>query len=196
MPINLNELRKTISAQRKSLNNDASFMHSLAIKNQLTKLPCYRNAKKIALYYSCNGEVGTSLVIEHALACGKQVYLPILHHLRGPALRFAPLDTHTNLRLNRFGIPEPVVAARQLLKPRNLDLIITPLVAFDTNCSRVGMGSGYYDRSFAFIDHSKQWQHPKLVGLAYEFQKIDDCKPESWDIPLHTVVTEKCLYTK
>lgn len=171
-------------------------IHSLSIKNTLAKLPCYRKAKKIAIYLSCGGEVQTSLIIKDALAHNKQVYLPVLHHLHGPALLFAPFGANTNLRINRFHIPEPIVVQRKLLKPSELDLVITPLVAFDENCSRIGMGGGYYDRSFAFTDHSKQWQHPKLIGIAYELQKVHNFTPEPWDIALHKIVTEKHLYIK
>jgi len=192
----LKDLRQTITAQRKLLNVDTALMHAVTIKNTLSQLSCYRKAKKVALYISCGGEVDTSLIIEDALAHNKQVYLPVLHHVHGSALLFAPFDTSTELRLNRFRIPEPVVDSRELLKPRKLDLVITPLVAFDKNCSRIGMGGGYYDRSFAFTDHRKHWQHPKLIGIAYELQKINSFKPEPWDIPLHNIVTEKRLYTK
>ncbi|VAW75044.1 5-formyltetrahydrofolate cyclo-ligase [hydrothermal vent metagenome] len=194
--INIQAVRQTITAQRKLLDPDRALAHAIAIKDKLIKLPCYHHAKKVGLYMSYGGEVDTSLLIKDALARHKQVYLPILHHLHGPALLFAPFNEETHLKYNKFHIHEPVSAFSKRIKPKNLDLVITPLVAFDTNCARVGMGSGYYDRSFAFIDHSRQWQHPKLIGLAYEFQKIEDCNPNAWDIPLHNIVTEKTLYTK
>ena len=192
----LKQLRKSIISERKAIDPAYSSSCALEIKNTVTRLRCYHQAKKIALYISHGGEVETSLILNDALARGKQVYLPILHNNRGASLLFAPYDQNTQLKLNRYNIPEPDVASCKLIKPRNLDMVITPLVAFDHNCERIGMGGGYYDRSFAFINHLKQWQHPKLTGVAYEFQKINDCEPSSWDIPLHYVVTENCLYSK
>ncbi len=194
--INIQTLRTTITAQRKTLDANIALASAITITNIITKLPAYRNAKTIGLYMPYGGEVDTSLIIKDAWTHHKQVYLPILHHLRGPALLFAPFNQETSLKYNKFHIHEPVSVASKHVKPKNLDLVITPLVAFDKTCARVGMGSGYYDRSFAFIDHTRQWQHPKLIGLAYELQKIDDCNPKAWDISLHNIVTEKSLYTK
>ena len=189
-------VRQTISRQRQELANNIAMSCALEIKNTVTNLPCYHHASKIALYFPCGGEVDTSMIIDDALARNKQVYLPILHHIHGCELLFAPYDEKTEFRPNQFDILEPVVHSKQLIKPKSLDLVITPLLAFDENCARIGMGCGYYDRSFAFLNKPGQWQHPKLVGVAYEFQKIDDCMPSSWDVPLHMVVTENRLYKR
>jgi len=104
--------------------------------------------------------------------------------------RYTPGDA---LAANRYGIPEPVV--RELIKPWALDLILTPLVAFDTTGHRIGMGGGYYDRSLAFLHSRQHWQKPCRLGLAYEFQKQVMIEPNPWDIPLDGIATEACIYT-
>ncbi len=74
---------------------------------------------------------------------------------------------------------------------QELDLVFLPLVAFDRVGHRVGMGGGYYDRTFAFV---QQMHHkPILIGLAYEMQQVDGLPFCTWDIPLDGVLTEKQL---
>ena len=90
------------------------------------------------------------------------------------------------------GIPEPYKKSDNLIDPKDLDLVITPLVGFDVDGNRLGMGGGYYDRTFAFTkQHSDDDDHgPCLIGVAYEFQNISQVPTESWDVPLDKLVTE------
>ena len=69
-----------------------------------------------------------------------------------------------------------------------------PLVAFDTQGNRLGMGGGYYDRSLAFIKHRRQWHSPHLIGLAHELQKVDALSCASWDVPLNMIISEENIY--
>ena len=75
-----------------------------------------------------------------------------------------------------------------LLSPRLwIGVVLTPLVAFDAEGSRLGMGAGYYDRCLATVAPPHR---PQVVGIAYELQRADHLPSESWDIPLDAVVTE------
>jgi len=96
------------------------------------------------------------------------------------------------LEPNFYGIPEP--RPIELIDPRTLDLVLTPLVAFDGSGHRIGMGGGYYDRSFAFLRRRRYWRKPHLLGLAYELQKLPAIIPNDWDIPLDAVATEARIY--
>ena len=75
---------------------------------------------------------------------------------------------------------------------QSLDIILIPLVVFDQSCNRIGMGSGFYDKALSALDNSKKKTY--LIGLAYEFQKVNQIEPNKWDIPLDYVVTEKKVY--
>ena len=68
-----------------------------------------------------------------------------------------------------------------------------PLVAFDMRGNRLGMGGGYYDRTFAYLLNRRRWRRPILIGVAYEFQGVDSLTTRPWDIPLHGVATEAGL---
>jgi 5-formyltetrahydrofolate cyclo-ligase len=96
--------------------------------------------------------------------------------------------------LNRFGIPEPVVAQRQLIKPWALDMVFVPLVAFDNHGHRLGMGGGYYDRTFAFKLQRTYLTGPVMVGLAHNLQHRPSIASNPWDIPLDWVITETHRY--
>jgi 5-formyltetrahydrofolate cyclo-ligase len=103
-------------------------------------------------------------------------------------MTFAELDHGARLGTNFFGISEPDAAKR--IDPRRLDLVLTPLVAFDDRGVRIGVGRGYYDRCFRFLHARGAWHRPKLLGVAYELQHVRAIAPEPWDVPLWGAVTE------
>ncbi len=160
----------------------------------LKKQRFFINSKHIALYIPMHGEISPLALADFARQMGKSVYLPILMPFLKNRLWFAPWKTNGRMQRNRFGIPEPVYHGRHLIPASHLDLVITPLVAFDKHCHRIGMGGGYYDRTFAFLRFRQHWQSPKLIGIAYEFQKINNIRTQAWDVPLHAVVTENTIY--
>lgn len=154
----------------------------------------FRGARLVAAYLACGGECDPAPIVDIALAQGKTVCLPVLTG-RGQPMLFAPCDSDTELVPNWLGIPEPMVAREQMIRPQQLDLVLTPLVGFDEAGNRLGMGGGYYDRSFAFLRDCPPSSRPWLVGLAYELQKQALPPPQPWDIPLAVVATEQRLYT-
>ena len=161
-----------------------------ALCARLIELDTYRAATRIAAYFAVNGEIGLTPLIDHALAQGKQVYLP---NLDRQALRFAPYFHAQKMRLNKYRLPEPDVTDDDMLGPGELDLVLAPLVVFDAQRNRIGMGGGYYDRSFAFRKNPAV-ETPVLIGVAHELQKVDQLTPEDWDVRLDLVVTDQYIY--
>lgn len=152
----------------------------------------YREATHLALYLAVDGEIDPSPLVAEARAAGKQLYLPVLATDGTDALRFAAWHPDTPMQLNRFKIPEPSSDTADLRTPTQLDLVFTPLVAFDARGNRLGMGGGFYDRSFAFLKSGAR--KPLLIGLAFEFQLQSELRAESWDIPLAGVATDCAFY--
>ncbi len=95
---------------------------------------------------------------------------------------------------NRYGIFEPDIRRRKPIPAWGLDLLLLPLVAFDASGNRIGMGGGFYDRTFAYLKTRNRWHTPKLIGIAHELQHIDSIEPNAWDIPLNGIVTESRIY--
>ena len=173
-------------------NLDAAQLERAAqeLAERIVELPEYCQAQRIAAYHAVNGEIGLTPVIDHALAQGKEIYLP---NLDQQALRFSPYFHGQKMRINKFRLPEPDVSDSAMLSPEALDLVLAPLVVFDSNRNRIGMGGGFYDRSFAFRKSTGQ-STPVLIGVAHEMQKVDRIVPEEWDVRLDMIVTDQAIY--
>lgn len=179
------QLRRELRARRRALPDAARVLANREIERHIKRLPEYRRARRVALYLAFDGEPSLSALVEAARRHDKRLYVPVL---RGTTMQFAELEPGAAFRANLFGILEPKLGLR--IDARKLDLVLTPLVAFDDHGVRVGVGRGYYDRCFRFLRHRKAWRRPKLFGVAYELQRVPPLTPSSWDIPLAGVVTE------
>lgn len=188
-----NTLRRELRQQRRALSAQQQQSAALALDRVLGRHPLFLRSKHIAIYLPNDGEMDLTPLLQRALSMGKQCYLPILSPLYHNRLWFAPYHADSTLSLNRFGIPEPNCNYSQMRPVWTLDLVLTPLVAFDTNGNRLGMGGGFYDRTLAYLNHREHWRKPRLLGTAHAFQQVEQLSRESWDIPLQGVVTEKEL---
>jgi 5-formyltetrahydrofolate cyclo-ligase len=184
-------LRAEMRRRRRALSACERARMAESLATRLRASLRVRRARRVACYLANDGEMDLGAVMALLRGHGRQVLLPALH---GKALWFLPYDADTRLTPNRFGIPEPDVAARTRCRARNLDLVLMPLVAFDAAGNRLGMGGGYYDRTFSYLRHRVTWRKPLLIGVAYEFQRLQSLPSRPWDVLLHGVATEKHLY--
>ena len=143
----------------------------------------------VAGYWAMDGEIGLH-AFQLRLPASHVYCLPLLH--ADGTLRFAPWRAGDALVTNRFGIPEPDVEANAALTPREMAMVVLPLVGFDAQGHRLGMGGGWYDRSFAF--RQSQAAPPWLVGAAFETQRLDAVANEAWDVRLDAVCSERATY--
>lgn len=148
-----------------------------------------RRAKRLAVYLSIDGEPNLTITIFEAQKRRATILVPVIY---GKTLRFSSLNDRSVLRKNRLGIQEP--CSRTYVSPLQLDVVLVPLVAFDNHGTRVGMGAGYYDRYFQFLALRTHWRRPKMIGIGYEFQRMDNLQRQPWDVPLWGAVTEKGIY--
>jgi 5-formyltetrahydrofolate cyclo-ligase len=175
-------------AERRALPADVRAMADRAITSHIRRSGVYRSARRIALFIAFDGEPSLRPLAEHAARTGKRLYVPVITRSR---MRFAELRPEAHLTTNFFGILEPQTG--RPLDPRRLDLVLTPLVAFDDRGVRVGVGKGYYDRCFRFLRTHGAWRRPKLLGVAYELQHVPSIPAQPWDVPLWGAVTETGL---
>ncbi|HKK56189.1 5-formyltetrahydrofolate cyclo-ligase [Marinobacter sp.] len=155
--------------------------------------PDLRRARQVAVYLPNDGEIDPSVYVSLAKRRGLRLYLPVLHPIHAGRLVFSPFTDDTPLARNRFGIPEPAFSDGLKRPPWALDAVLFPLVGFDEAGGRLGMGAGFYDRTFAFTRHRPRLA-PKLIGLAHECQKVSVIPTQSWDVPLHSIVTDVQRY--
>ena len=189
----------SIAAQRRALRQARARLTPLAqqqaahnLLRVASALPLLHASHHIACYVPNDGEIDPIPLIERLWARGKSCYLPVL--ARANTLRFALVTPTTQFVLNRFGIPEPQCERAAWVRAAQLDLILLPLVGFDAHGHRMGMGGGFYDRSLAFLRTRGHWRKPRLVGLAHELQRVAALAPQSWDVRLHGIVTDRAYY--
>lgn len=156
----------------------------------LERLPEFLVDRNVAGYWAVSGELPLHIAVARLRARGQNYCVPVL---AGKQLRFAHLAPRAELRANRHGIPEPVCAQAHQLAPTQLDLVLVPLTAFDRTGGRLGMGGGYYDRSFAFLRGQPRPARPLLVGIGYSFQEVPALAARTHDVPMDFIATEREL---
>jgi 5-formyltetrahydrofolate cyclo-ligase len=184
-------LRKELRARRNALNPTQQDAASAWALRHLMKLPQFLRAQHIALYIAADGELNPRSIAAQLWKMGKHVYLPVLHPTQDGQLWFLEYTPDTQLKPNRFGIPEPDHRSERKLPAKLMDVVLLPLVGFDRKGGRLGMGGGFYDRTFAF--HKGKKTKPYLLGLAHACQEVEHLDMADWDIPLYAVVTDQAL---
>lgn len=148
--------------------------------------------RRIGFYVPMGEEIDLLPVLNKALWRKRACYLPAVPGRNAQAMWFSRITGHNSWYRNRFGILEHASSERR--RARELDLLFVPLVAFDTHGNRLGMGGGFYDASLGYLRHRRVFRKPKLIGVAYDFQRVDALPHEPWDVPLDAVLTDRKLY--
>ena len=194
------QLRKAIRQERRSLSAKQQAHAAEQLLANILQEEIYKNATTIAFYQAFDGEIDPTLALEAALNIGKRCFLPVMSQTK-VALAFVEYQSESSLTKNSFGILEPKLYPNNALAPEHMDIIFMPLVAFDLNGTRLGMGKGYYDRNLAFMleDSSemslKSKKTPKLIGLAHECQRVEQLERADWDVPLNQIISDQATYT-
>ena len=187
----MKEIRNIIKEKRSQLSEKELHLTSKAITERIRSFKFPKELTKIGIYYAVNNEVDVHPLCKILWQESKRVYLPIVEKKK---LLFGEYRDTSNLKNNRFKIPEPIVGIESQISAFELDLIFMPLVAFDPMGNRIGMGGGFYDRTLDNKQLDNDLKKPILVGVAYEFQKQNQIQPNSWDIPLDMIFTESKIY--
>jgi len=187
------DLRRRLRAARQRIDPRTRRRAEALISARIRRLPIYRRARKISAYLPFDGEVDLTPLLAGAVDAGKTIYLPRVIGRPGGGMRFVRMAAGDPLRSNRFGIGEPTPLAGRQLLPGRIDLVLVPVVGFDATGTRLGMGGGFYDRCFAGLASRGALRH-RLVGVAFECQKVDHIHRLHWDVPVSMVVTERTVY--
>jgi 5-formyltetrahydrofolate cyclo-ligase len=158
--------------------------------------PDFLSARRVAAYWPADGELDPRPLLQSAIGRGRRGFLPMLRPGKRRKLWFLRYRPGEPMHANRFGIPEPARRQRRLALAWTLDLILVPLVGFDADCNRLGMGGGFYDRTLSFLRQRTHWHRPRLIGIAHECQRVERIQPQPWDIPLDAVATERGVYRR
>ena len=185
-------LRQQLRHKRRSLNRGQQHTAASALAHRLTSDLSVVCAERIAFYQPADGEIDPTIFLNWCHKAGKKIYLPVIPEGLVPnqvALLFqAFIPGETQLVSNRFGNLEPAFNKQQCINVALLNLVLMPLVGFDRIGNRLGMGKGYYDRTFK--TKVQAFRKPRLIGLAHSVQEAV-LTPNSWDVPLDAVFTDK-----
>lgn len=193
---NRTQIRQQMRKRRNELSLQQRLDAAINVERHIASTRAFRNSRRIACYISNDNEVELEPLIEQIWTLNKQCYLPILDTIHHNRLWFAPYRPDSEMYTNRFGILEPRYNKRELIRAQALDLVLMPLVAFDRQGNRLGMGGGFYDRSLAFLRHRNQWRKPRLYGIAYQFQCLKQLPIEHWDVPLDAIASDEGIYKR
>lgn len=188
------EIRQTIRKRRQNISSGESTRAGIALTKQIINHPVYKTSQNIACFISFDGEIDTQPLIQRIWQDKKNAFLPKLKPNKPNRLWFMPYQPQDKLVRNHLGIPEVNLSVNHAIRISKLDLILMPLVAFDTTGNRLGMGGGFYDATLAYFHEEKSLKQPSLCGLAFEQQKTDKIPTDPWDIKLDGIFTEKKYY--
>ncbi len=190
------QIRQEIRRRRNYLSKIEQKIAAKQLKvNFIQHLKITKNVKNshIGIYFSNDAELDTSLLIKELWSNNHTLYLPVIHPFNGTTLYFQRYEENSPMRPNRYGILEPKLNCSQICPLQDLDYLLMPLVAFDSNGNRLGMGGGFYDKTLARY-HNENWQKPQLIGLAHQCQHVESLPVESWDVPLNLIITPQKTY--
>lgn len=182
-------LRRTLRARRRAVGPAQRREAAKRLAAIADRARLLRPGKRIALYLPLPEEIDTAPLMERARRRGCLIHLPRIVDTRANRMVF--VDARGPWRRGRWGILEPERTVR--IPTRRLQIVFMPLVGFDGQGNRMGMGKGFYDRALAFRRLHPRNRRPLLVGLAFECQGVDALPSRPHDIPLDLLITEAGL---
>ncbi len=172
--------------QRRALSDAVQQAHGHALARHLSRSALPLRAKTFAAYAAADGELNLHESFIRLWSMGKRIVLPVIDPLSN-RLSFYEHLPHRPLQRGAFNILVPPSGAMHV-PTLAIDVVLTPLVAFDGLGSRLGMGGGYYDRTFGTVHPLLR---PSLVGVAHSLQECEEpIARQPWDLPLQAVLTE------
>lgn len=158
---------------------------SMEICGKLERESHYKSAANVLLFNSLKDEVNTKVLVKNALSEGKNVFLPCCDKNNGNMM-IGKVGPDKELLLGAYGIYEPKAENCSHSYPDAIDVVVLPGIAFDLNGNRIGRGKGYYDRFLKKIN-----KRAFRIGVAFDFQLLNDIGGREHDEPVNLIITEK-----
>lgn len=174
------DVRRRVKAYKSVLDDNEKMTAADAVFDMLEKTAAFLMSDNILMYHSMPDELSTRRFLDK-WNTRKHFFLP---RVNGVNLDILPYD-RSNLRLGAFHIEEP--AGDETYSVNDIDLIIVPGVGYDPAGNRVGRGRGFYDRLLADSKATK-------IGVAYDFQVVDEIESEPYDVRVDIVITDRNYY--
>ena len=177
-------IRKEILCKLCAQTPENRFTKSAKIKQDLFNNSVFLHSKTVMFYISKDYEVFTDEMIKEALKQDKKIIVPAIFKSGNKLVPCELKNFERELEKGPFGIRQPKQEYTREVPVGNIDMIITPGIAFDRNGNRIGHGKGYYD---AFLAGVRSNIH--TTALAFDFQVLDKVPTLTQDIPVHTIIS-------
>lgn len=185
------ELRKRFKEIRRGLKEEEVKLRSERVLSNLYTLDEFQSATCVAIYLpkKGSGEVDTSPLL--ALIGKKKILVPVT--IAGSnELKFSEVLHEEELVLSELGIPEPKPSCYRFVSPSEIQLVLVPGICFDKHGRRLGFGRGCYDR---FLREARKVNEGMVaIGLAYDFQVVEEIPPSEVDEKVDMLATETKIY--
>lgn len=182
--LNKKEIRQKVLSLLKNQREEDQLRKSIEIKNKFFADLDYVNSKIVLFYASFAGEVDTFGMMRQALEDGKQIALPIVNVQTKEIIPKLITSLEEDLEYGPYNIKQPKRNVTQDIDICQIDLAVVPAVAFDRKNNRLGRGAGYYDRFLEKIP-----QGIPLIGLAFDFQILEQLPIDDHDLPVTKVIS-------
>ena len=187
------DLRLILKERLACLSKESCLTAAEEVATQLVNSEVFASSKTVACYLPIGNELDTALIINQIWRQAKICYLPVILATR--EMQFVSFSAVDKLVATKYGGLEPIVTTEKLIEPQKLDLVIVPLLGFNSRGFRLGRGAGFYDRTFDFkklLPQSKA--KPYLLGVGYNIQLVE-FEPDPWDIALDEIIISYSLIT-
>ncbi len=139
----------------------------------------------ISAYFPSAYELNTLKMLELNYFSKSRILLPKIN--KNFEMKFFKWNKNDVLKLNNFGIPEPL-ESKEIIP----NVILVPLLVFDQKKNRIGYGKGFYDRYLK--KNLKKGKKILTIGIAFSFQKHHNVPANHMDINLDYILTEKGMF--
>jgi 5-formyltetrahydrofolate cyclo-ligase len=182
------ELRNKFLKLRNAFDKKSALEAGRKIFEKVQNLKAYQDAETVMFYMSIGSEVETQDLIKSAIKTGKRIFIPAVTDIKSAKMEAFEISKIEDASQVVLGIKQPDLSLAQTVRKDEIDLIFVPAVVFDVNGFRIGYGKGFFDIWLKDIDECK------TIGIAYDFQIIDDIPKDEYDIPVGSVITERNAY--
>ncbi len=187
-------LRRALRAARAAVGREERGIAAAKLPGHALRQRLLARKRRIGFYMAAKNEIDLGRLLARAKGMGVDCYLPIVPGRGHRKLWFIRLGSQPAWVMNRYGIPEYRHPPARKVRADRLDILFMPLLGFDAEGWRVGMGGGYYDASLAKPRTRRHWQKPRLIGVAFAAQEVDHIPHDPWDIPMDGVLTERGFF--
>lgn len=182
--MNKNEMRRQISSRLDALTEDSTRKMSRDACMHLVDSDAYKTASVILFYLAMPKEIDLEFAMLHAWQRDKVVAVP---KVLWQEKRMVPVEINSmeadyavqvsGLRNPRGGSPVPL---------QDIELVVTPALAYDLKGNRLGRGGGYYDRFLA-----SEGLDSRVCGIGFDQQVVESVPSDGYDMKVEYLVTEK-----